>query len=73
MVPKSKSFQICLEISTPVNLEALSTSLTLRFEDISRQIGPKFKILPDLLKNLHSRNLEDVEYRFNTGILRYFI
>ena len=78
MVPKSKSFQIYLEISTPVNLESLSTKLTLTFLDFTSKIylgknGPKFKTLPDLLENLHSRNLEGVECRFNMNILGYFI
>ena len=38
MVPKSKSFQIYLEISTPVNLESLSTKLTLIFLDFTSKI-----------------------------------
>ena len=51
---------------TSVNLEALSTSLSLTFQDfISKiyfgQIDHKFKTLRDLLKNLHLINLERVE------------
>ena len=55
-----------------VNLEVLSTSLTLIFQDL-KQIGPKFKTLPDLFENLNSKNLEDVECISNMGILQYFI
>ena len=62
---KSKSCQIYLEMSTPVNLEALSTSLTLIFQEylksIFRQISDNFKTFRDLLKNLHLINLEHVE------------
>ena len=51
---------------TSVNLEALSTSLSLTFQDfISEiyfgQIDHKFKTLRDLLKNLRLINLERVE------------
>ena len=74
MVPKSKSCRIYLEISTPVNLEAQSTSLTLIFQDFVskicfRQIVPKFKTSPDLLENVYSSNLEGVESRSNIDIL----
>ena len=47
MVPKSKSFQIYLEISTPVNLESLSTKLTLIFLDFTSKIYLG-KIVPNL-------------------------
>ena len=72
MVPKSKSCQIYLEISTPINLEA--QSLTLIFQDFVskiyfRQIVPKFKTSPDLLENVYSSNLEGVESRSNIDIL----
>ena len=78
MVPKSKYSQIYLEISTPVNLEALKTSLTLIFQDFIskiyfKQIDPKFKTLPDLLENLHSKNLRSVECGSNVDILQYSI
>ena len=70
MVPKSESFQIYLEISTPVHLEALSTSLTLIFQilylkSIFMQIGRRFKTLPDLFENFPSTNLEGAECRCN--------
>ena len=76
MVPKSKSCQIYLEISIPVILEVLSTGLTLIFKilylkSIFRQIGPK--LAPDLLENMHSRDLKGAECRSNTAILQYFI
>ena len=70
MVPKSKSCQIYLEISTPVNLEILY----LKSQDFLskiyfRQIVPKFKTSPDLLENVYSSNLEGVESRSNIDIL----
>ena len=40
---------------------------------ISRQIGTKFETLPDLLKNLQSRNLKGVDCKSSIDILRYFI
>ena len=42
-------------------------------KSIFRQIGPKFKASPDLLKSLHSRNVEDVECKSSIDILRYFM
>ena len=42
-------------------------------KSILRQIGPKFKTLPGLLENLHSRNLQGVECRSNMDILQYFM
>ena len=79
MVLKSKFSQIYLDISRPVNLEALRTSLTLigfkvlHLKSIFRQIGPKFKTLPDLLENVCFRNLEGAECRSNMDIQQYFI
>ena len=48
MVPKSKSCQIYLEISTPVNLEALSRNLTLIFQDFITEIYFFGKLAPNL-------------------------
>ena len=42
-------------------------------KSVFRQFGLKFKTLADLLENLHSRNLEGVEWRSNIDILQYFI
>ena len=74
MVLKSKFSLIYLEISRPVNLEALRTSLTLigfkvlQLKSIFRQIGPKFKTLPDLHENVCLRNLEGAECISNMDI-----
>ena len=45
MVSKSESCQIYVEISTPVNLEVLSTSLKLIFQDFIPILG---KLVPNL-------------------------
>ena len=50
MVPKSKSNQIYLEISTPVNLKALCTSLTMVCQNFVKMSTSLFlgKLVPNL-------------------------